>query len=75
MASRVVDAVTRARTVADLFAGIGTLTFPIADRARVSAYDSDADGLTDTQEGWWCTDPLKVDSDGDGTSDGSEVAD
>ena len=45
MASRVVDAVTRARTVADLFAGIGTLTFPIADRARVSAYDSDADGL------------------------------
>ena len=45
MASRVVDAVTRARTVADLFAGIGTLTFPIADRARVSAYDSDAEGL------------------------------
>ncbi len=35
--------------------------------------DDDADGLTNTQEQWWCTDPFNADSDGDGTSDGNEV--
>ncbi len=35
--------------------------------------DSDGDGLTDTEEGWWCTDPLNPDSDNDGISDGVEV--
>lgn len=35
--------------------------------------DNDADGLTDTQEAWWCTDPNYVDSDGDGVTDGTEV--
>jgi len=35
--------------------------------------DSDADGLTDTQESWWCTDPMNPDSDGDGVTDGTEV--
>lgn len=35
--------------------------------------DSDADGLTDTQESWWCTDLMNPDSDGDGVTDGTEV--
>lgn len=35
--------------------------------------DNDADGLTDTQEAWWCTDPNNMDSDGDGVTDGTEV--
>ena len=35
--------------------------------------DSDADGLTDTQESWWCTDPMNPDSDGDGKTDGAEI--
>lgn len=37
------------------------------------AIDSDADGLTDTQESWWCTDPMNPDSDGDGVTDGVEI--
>jgi hypothetical protein len=43
----------------------GILAFP--------GVDNDADGLTDTQETWWCTDPNNPDSDGDGTTDGMEV--
>lgn len=35
--------------------------------------DNDADGLTDTQEGWWCTDPNNPDSDLDGRKDGDEI--
>jgi 23S rRNA (uracil1939-C5)-methyltransferase len=37
----VVDAIGKAKHVADLFCGIGTLTFPIARRARVLAVDGD----------------------------------
>jgi len=38
--------------------------------------DTDGDGLTDTEEYWWCTDPNNANSDGDanGYSDGQEVA-
>ena len=36
--------------------------------------DSDHDGLTDTQETVWNTDPFNPDSDGDGFKDGEEVA-
>lgn len=36
--------------------------------------DSDADGLTDTEEEGYGTDPLNPDTDGDGYSDGDEVA-
>lgn len=36
--------------------------------------DADSDGLTDTQEGWWCTNPVQLDSDFDGLNDGNEVA-
>lgn len=37
--------------------------------------DADADGLTDTEEGWWCTNPNDPNSDGDaqGFTDGEEV--
>lgn len=37
--------------------------------------DSDGDGLTDTEEAWWCTDPNNPNSDGDvqGYTDGQEV--
>jgi 23S rRNA (uracil1939-C5)-methyltransferase len=45
MASCVVAAVARAKRVADLFAGLGTLTVPLAARARVSAFDSDPEPL------------------------------
>ncbi|MBP7962824.1 MAG: hypothetical protein KBG20_18450 [Caldilineaceae bacterium] len=38
--------------------------------------DDDGDGLTNTEESWWCTDPLNPNSDGDaqGYTDGQEVA-
>jgi PKD repeat protein len=42
--------------------------------AALSSVDDDADGLTNTQEQWWCTDPMNPDSDGDGVKDGDEVA-
>ncbi len=35
--------------------------------------DNDGDGLTDTQESWWCTDPNNPDSDSDGRSDYEEI--
>lgn len=46
------------------------------DRQRLSllsASDTDNDGLTNTEEAWWCTDPNNPDSDGDTVSDGLEV--
>jgi hypothetical protein len=36
--------------------------------------DSDNDGLNDTLEGYWCTNPQVADSDFDGVNDGEEVA-
>jgi hypothetical protein len=39
----------------------------------LTSLDDAADGLTNTQEQWWCTDPLNADSDGDGVGDGDEV--
>ena len=42
---------------------------------QVPSVDSDNDGLTDEEEGWWCTDPNNPNSDGDpqGHSDGTEI--
>jgi hypothetical protein len=44
--------------------------------ASLTAIDDDGDGLTNTEESWWCTDPLEANSDGDayGYTDGEEVA-
>lgn len=36
--------------------------------------DTDGDGLTDTQEFFWCTDPAVANSDFSGPNDGAEVA-
>jgi len=44
-----------------------------AGLASLQTVDGDGDGLSDTQEQWWCTDPLNPNSDGDGVSDGDEV--
>ncbi len=43
--------------------------------ATLTSVDDDGDGLTNTQESWWCTDPLNPNSDGDaqGYTDGQEV--
>ncbi|MDP9351744.1 MAG: hypothetical protein M3P51_09430, partial [Chloroflexota bacterium] len=41
--------------------------------ASLTSVDDDGDGLTDTQESWWCTNPRNPDSDGDRVSDGVEV--
>jgi 23S rRNA (uracil1939-C5)-methyltransferase len=41
MIDLVTAALGKARHVADLFCGLGTLTLPIAQRARVAAFDSD----------------------------------
>ncbi len=38
--------------------------------------DEDSDGLSDTEEGWWCTDPANPNTDGDvdNYTDGQEIA-
>ncbi len=41
--------------------------------AGLTSVDDDDDGLTNTQEAWWCTDPLDDDTDDDGTKDGVEI--
>jgi len=53
------------RLTTDQLAGITSAISP----------DTDGDGLTDTEEGWWCTDPNNANSDGDaaGYTDGQEV--
>ena len=54
----------------------GLSAYPLASVAALSSIDDDADGLTNTEEAWWCTDPLNPNSDGDapGYTDGQEVA-
>ncbi|PDV97123.1 CARDB domain-containing protein [Candidatus Chloroploca asiatica] len=44
--------------------------------STLPSLDDDGDGLTNTEEGWWCTDPLNANSDGDaqGYTDGQEVS-
>lgn len=48
----VMDAVGEAETVADLFAGCGTFTLPLLQKARVHAVEGDAE-MTAALEGGW----------------------
>ena len=46
----------------------------IAQAISADAFkDSDGDGLSDTEERWWGTNPFNPDTDGDGISDGEEI--
>ncbi len=51
MTSRAVAAVCGAKTVADLFCGAGTFTFPLATVARVVAADASAAGIAALEAG------------------------
>ncbi len=51
MAELVIAAVGSAKTVVDLFSGVGAFTFPLSQRAKVAAYDSDANALAALQAG------------------------
>jgi uncharacterized repeat protein (TIGR01451 family) len=48
-------------------------TLSIATLGASSSVDSDGDGLTNTEEAWWCTDPNNPDSNNDGVSDFVQV--
>ncbi|MGB8646073.1 MAG: thrombospondin type 3 repeat-containing protein [Anaerolineae bacterium] len=48
-------------------------TATTTDILAATATDSDNDGLNDTEEGWWCTDPNNPDSNNDKVSDGASV--
>jgi hypothetical protein len=48
-------------------------TATAAQILAATAVDSDNDGLNDTEEGWWCTNPNLADSDNDRVNDGDEV--
>lgn len=70
------DAPSVVQAQADLHAAMAGLT--PEQRAGImglTSLDSDGDGLTDTAEAWWCTDPGNPNSDGDaqGYTDGQEV--
>ncbi|MDJ0512021.1 MAG: class I SAM-dependent RNA methyltransferase [Methyloceanibacter sp.] len=45
MVSLVCEGVGRSKRVADLFSGLGTFSFTLAERAAVDAYESDTDAL------------------------------
>ncbi len=47
---------------------------PAAQLVAASTLDSDRDGLTNLEEGWWCTDPNNRDSNSDGITDGAHVS-
>ncbi len=71
-----VAAAPDAAAMAVLRAAVQSLTpEQIAATASSISVDDDADGLTNTEEAWWCTDPLNPNSDGDasGYTDGQEV--
>jgi len=57
--SAVCDAVGPARRVADLFAGAGTFTLPLADRREVHAVEGDAAMLAALDAGWRQTPGLR----------------
>ena len=70
------DAASQAAALADLRLAVGKLSPELkAGLAGAISNDSDGDGLTNTEESWWCTDPMNQNSDGDaqGYKDGQEV--
>ena len=72
-ASDQTDALAAAR--ADLRASLHSL--PSEERSALAllpAVDDNSDGLSNTEEGWWCTDPNDADSDDDLVNDGQEVS-
>lgn len=46
MVGLVTASVGKARSVVDLFSGLGALSFPLARRARVAAFDSDGEAIS-----------------------------
>jgi len=52
LVSAVLDAVGKARHVADLFAGCGTFSLPLARKAQVTACENDADALSALRSAW-----------------------
>jgi 23S rRNA (uracil1939-C5)-methyltransferase len=46
IARRILEAIGKAKKVADLFCGLGAFTFPIAIKARVSAFDGSQTAIT-----------------------------
>ncbi|NBB50941.1 RNA methyltransferase [Rhizobium sp. CRIBSB] len=59
MVSRAVEAVRGARSIADLFCGAGTFTFPLARVAPVLAADASAPGIAALKAGMGTTSGLK----------------
>ncbi len=68
------DEAETVQALATLRTVVQTLT-PEVQAALADSFslDDDGDGLTNTEESWWCTDPLNADSNGDGKSDGDTV--
>lgn len=50
-----------------------SLEEPVTETSSTPSSDVDADGLTDAEETFYGTDPLRFDTDGDGYGDGDEV--
>jgi hypothetical protein len=59
-------------TMAAALVSLSTLSLSTA-LASLTSIDDDGDGLTNTQEAWWCTDPMNPDTDSDGRTDGAEI--
>lgn len=77
VAERLATTITTADAEVQLRATLAALSLPEANGMNLlTSLDDDGDGLTNTQETWWCTDPLNANSDGDanGWTDGQEVA-
>jgi len=67
----------RFQLVTEVSGGTADTRLPAALEAQVFSpdafKDSDGDGLSDTEERWWGTNPFNADTDGDGVSDGEEI--